>query len=210
MPWIHILQALVTGSFALAVVLNLWTQRRRGIRAFVLSPRPAKRLAEVLSIGGLSGWLALIGLEGLDVIGRALGPVWIDSTLADGIGGALMFGGLLSCLLAYLHMGRSWRIGIDEGSNEELVTHGVFAWSRNPIYLFIDLLSLGVLLASGTAFFIVTSPLVLLGVHFRILEEERFLRRRYGAQFESYSAATSRYLGRATKGVSPSSGGGSN
>ena len=200
MSSLHTLQAGVTGSFLLAVVVNLWVQKRRGIRAFVLSPEPVKRAAEVISIGGLFAWFALVGLEGIAWICAWLGPLWIDSGLADAVGAALMFWGLLVGLLAYLHMGRSWRIGIDAGSSEELVTHGVFAWSRNPIYLFIDLLALGVLLASGSAFFVITSPLVWIGVHLRVLEEERFLRGRYGDEFDSYCATTRRYFGRRVSG----------
>lgn len=195
MSLLHLLQAIVVGTFVAAVTLNLWVQRKRGVRAFVLSPRPGKRLVEVVAITGFSGWFALIGVEGVAWIGTQLGPVWIDSGLADTIGAALMISGLVIGLLAYLHMGRSWRIGIDEGSREKLVTHGVFALSRNPIYLFIDMLALGVLLASGTAFFVVTSSVVLVGIHLRVLEEERFLLRRYGSEFETYCALTGRYIG---------------
>ncbi len=200
MSSLHTLQAVVTGSFLIAVGLNLWVQKRRGIRAFVLSAQPGKRLAEVISIGGLFGWFALVGLEGVAWIRGWLGTVWIDSGLADAAGAALMLGGWIVGLLAYLHMGRSWRIGIDEGSSEKLVTHGVFAWSRNPIYLFIDSLALGVLLASGSAFFVISSPLVLIGVHLRVLEEERFLAGRYGEEFDSYCARTKRYFGRRLSG----------
>lgn len=199
MSSVHTLQTAIVLLFGAALTLNLWLQHRRGVRAFVFSRQRGKRLLELIAIGGLFAWFALVGSEGAVFVHARLGLVWIDSRLADAIGAMLMSVGLIIGLLAYLHMGRSWRIGIDEDAHEKLVADGVFAWSRNPIYLFIDMLAIGVLLASGTVFFIVTSPIVLLGIHFRILEEERFLVRRYGGQFESYSAATSRYLGRSAK-----------
>lgn len=189
------IQTAVGGLFALAVAANLALQARRGIRAFVLSPEPLRRRIEALAISLLAAWFLVACTEGVPWVGSRLGPKLASALWLDLLGAALMIGGLAIGLLAYLHMGRSWRIGIDEDSKEELVTSGVFRISRNPIYLFIDLFALGVLFMSGTLFFAITSPLVLIGVHLRILEEERFLRRRYENAFEAYCRRTRRYLG---------------
>ena len=190
------IQASVGGTFALAVALNLAIQRRRGIRAFVLSADPGRRRLEVVAISGLAGWFLAACTEGLPAVGPRLGPVLLDHAALDLVGMGCMSVGLAIGLTAYVHMGRSWRIGIDESVRESLVTHGVFAWSRNPIYLFVDLFAVGVLLASGRLFFCFGSPLVVLGVHLRILEEERFLERTYENAFEAYRRRTRRYWGK--------------
>src|SRR5262249_24543459 len=50
------------------------------------------------------------------------------------IGVSLCFGGLMLLLLSLLSFGKSFRVGIDIDHSDRLVTTGVFAFSRNPIY----------------------------------------------------------------------------
>jgi protein-S-isoprenylcysteine O-methyltransferase Ste14 len=51
------------------------------------------------------------------------------------VGVGLCCGGLLVMLASLISFGRSFRVGIDVDRPDELVTTGVFAWSRNPIYV---------------------------------------------------------------------------
>lgn len=53
---------------------------------------------------------------------------------AHPLAAGLVASGIAGALSAQLTLGDSWRIGVGEGERTELVTRGVFAWSRNPIF----------------------------------------------------------------------------
>jgi protein-S-isoprenylcysteine O-methyltransferase Ste14 len=82
-----------------------------------------------------------------------------------------------------------------------LVTGGIYAWTRNPMYLGLATalvgwaVSLGALSAfAGPLFFV---PLI---VRVQILPEERALRARFGGEYEDYCERVNRWLGRRTRG----------
>jgi protein-S-isoprenylcysteine O-methyltransferase Ste14 len=78
-----------------------------------------------------------------------------------------------------------------------LVTSGVYAWTRNPMYLGLSLLLLGWAINLGTL-----TPLVLallfipLIRHVQIRPEERALRARFGEDYARYCQRVNRWLGR--------------
>ena len=57
------------------------------------------------------------------------------SGAAAWLGVALCLTGLLFLFWSLVSFGRSFRVGIDDENPDKLVTGGVFAWSRNPIYV---------------------------------------------------------------------------
>src|SRR5215471_9195926 len=50
-------------------------------------------------------------------------------------GAMLLASGTILMVAAQLRLGKSWRIGIDEGAKSGLVTAGLYRVSRNPIFL---------------------------------------------------------------------------
>lgn len=73
------------------------------------------------------------------VLALALAPLapWVGEPLWEGghgFGAALGLVGIASTFVAQVHMGRSWRIGVDPSDHTELVTTGTFALVRNPIF----------------------------------------------------------------------------
>jgi protein-S-isoprenylcysteine O-methyltransferase Ste14 len=78
----------------------------------------------------------------------------------------------------------------------ELVTTGIYKWSRNPLYTgwFIWLLGISVLGQSGLA--LLLTGVFIIGIHlYNILLEEPYLERIFGEEFLSYKSKTPRYLG---------------
>ncbi|MGH7899605.1 MAG: methyltransferase family protein, partial [Candidatus Binatia bacterium] len=59
------------------------------------------------------------------------------------IGLLLLFGSTLFLVKAQLDLGASWRIGVVDDDRPGLVTTGVYAWSRNPIYAAVLLMLTG-------------------------------------------------------------------
>ncbi len=118
----------------------------------------------------------------------------VDAMPAKLLGVAMIVCAFVIFVLALRALGNSWRLGIDENHPGLLVTTGIYAYSRNPIYLFFDLYFLGTFLINGSLFFLVMTVLVALNLHYQILQEERFLARVHGATYEAYRARTARYV----------------
>jgi protein-S-isoprenylcysteine O-methyltransferase Ste14 len=76
-----------------------------------------------------------------------------------------------------------------------LVVDGPFRFSRNPLYVSLTLMYLGISVAANAlwplAFLIFAVVIVDRGV---ILQEERFLEKRFGEEYRSYKARVRRWV----------------
>ena len=153
---------------------------------------------ELIAFAGLAVWMVEILLSALDssfhLFPSSLNLQLIDSLAAKFIGVALVTTGLIIFTLAYVSFGDSWRVGFDVKTPGALVTTGVFAVSRNPIYLFLDLWFFGIFLINGTLMFLIFAALTAAVVHWQILQEEEFLFHLYGQPYQDYLARTQRYV----------------
>jgi protein-S-isoprenylcysteine O-methyltransferase Ste14 len=120
--------------------------------------------------------------------------ILFTSVAAAWAGVALCACGLGLMVAALVAFGSSFRIGIDMDRPDKLVTTGVFAVSRNPIYV-----AFAVVLAGE--FLILPHWLLLLylvaGValfHRQVLREEAYLASHYGSDYQAYRKRVHRYL----------------
>jgi protein-S-isoprenylcysteine O-methyltransferase Ste14 len=191
---------------ALLVGRTVQLYLRYGINPFVLgsgkSGIPA--LLERILFPALAVWAAETVLYALHSPLRIF-PRPLDIRLLEGaacdIAGAAML--LCACGLfawALVSFGASWRVGIDTQNPGSLATGGVFAVSRNPIFLSIDLYFIGAFLLNGSVFFLAAAILAVVMMHLQILREERHLLDRYGEEYRTYCGATRRYFGRTIPG----------
>lgn len=112
--------------------------------------------------------------------------------------------GLVLVVVAQAQMGRSWRIGIDEEPTA-LVTHGVFRFSRNPIYLGMLLLAVGMAVVAPSGWTLTGLWLVYVLVGFQARAEEEHLMRQHGDAFVRWAGRVGRFvpgLGRWSGGAS--------
>jgi protein-S-isoprenylcysteine O-methyltransferase Ste14 len=119
----------------------------------------------------------------------------LNGTLTKVAGLVLVALGLALFIRALRDLDTSWRLGIDEKQPGKLVTTGVYAISRHPIYLFFNLYFWGTFLLNGTLVFVFFAILIAANLHLQILMEERFLLRVYGSAYREYMLCTGRYLG---------------
>ncbi len=78
---------------------------------------------------------------------------------------------------------------------EDLVTEGMFNHCRNPLYVGNILMLAGVgILCNSLLYMTVFIPLFLFIYQAIVLAEEKFLRSKFGAQFEAYCARVNRWL----------------
>ena len=121
-------------------------------------------------------------------------PVFFDSEIISWIGVFFCLAGLSLLLWSLVSFGRSFRVGIDTEHPDQLITTGVFAFSRNPIYVAFAFILLG-------QFFIFPNWIlfVYLGAgiwlfHRQVLREEEYLKKHYGKEYLQYSHRVRRYL----------------
>ena len=95
--------------------------------------------------------------------------------------------------LALRALGESWRIGLDRDMHGPLVTRGVFAVMRNPIYVSIDLHVLGTFACSGRLFFLVAAVFTIGTLHVASRVEEAFLTDTYSGAYREYWGRVRRY-----------------
>ena len=170
---------------------------QRGIKVFVLGSGEGKklheRLLEMLTMPALIIWSLQITFT---VFGYTIlpAPMLWDIHFLRIIGLCFCVCGLLILIAALVSFGNSWRIGVDEKNSNTLVTTGIFAFSRNPIFLFMDLFFAGVFLVFPNWFFLVLFILMTAGVHLQILKEEEFLRSKFGVEYNSYCEKVRRYF----------------
>jgi protein-S-isoprenylcysteine O-methyltransferase Ste14 len=102
--------------------------------------------------------------------------------------------GLFLLFLSLVSFGKSFRVGIDQDHSDELVMTGIFAFSRNPIYVAFGLVLLGQFLMFSNWILLVYMVAAAWLFHRQVSREEEYLRNRYGQQYSAYSERVRRYL----------------
>jgi len=116
------------------------------------------------------------------------------SEVISWVGVFLCFVGLVFLLLSLVSFGESFRVGIDIERPDRLVRTGVFAFSRNPIYVAFGLVLLGQFLVFPNWIMLVYLAVGTWLFHRQVLREEEFLRKRYGQEYAQYCNRVRRYL----------------
>lgn len=99
-------------------------------------------------------------------------------------------------LISVVCMKDSWRAGIPDKDKTELVTNGIYKFSRNPAFLGFDFKYAGVLLMYFNPLTAVFSLFAAVTLHLQILQEEKYLTSVFGSSYTAYKSRVFRYLGR--------------
>lgn len=99
-------------------------------------------------------------------------------------------------LISVVCMKDSWRAGIPYKDKTELVTNGIYKFSRNPAFLGFDFMYAGVLLMYFNPLTAVFSLFAAVTLHLQILQEEKYLTSVFGSSYTAYKSRVFRYLGR--------------
>lgn len=110
------------------------------------------------------------------------------------VGVLLCLTGLVLLLLSLVAFGRSFRVGIDTDHPDKLVTTGVFALSRNPIYVAFWIVLFGQFLVFPNWILLVYLCAATWLFHRQILREEEHLKDYHGREYSEYCARVRRYV----------------
>jgi protein-S-isoprenylcysteine O-methyltransferase Ste14 len=111
------------------------------------------------------------------------------------VGLFLTFVGFLLGIGAFIEF-RKARTTLDpHGSVKQVVTSGIYRFTRNPIYLGFLLMVIGLPLNSGVYWGIGMAPLYILLMNRLVIQyEESYLERKFGKAYTSYTSRVRRWL----------------
>jgi protein-S-isoprenylcysteine O-methyltransferase Ste14 len=118
----------------------------------------------------------------------------LHSGTVSWVGVLLCVAGLLLLFLSLVSFGKSFRVGIDQDRPDKLVTTGVFALSRNPIYAAFGFVMLGQFLLFSNWILLVYMMAGVFLFHRQVLREEEYMRSHYGQEYSEYCDRVRRYL----------------
>lgn len=119
-------------------------------------------------------------------------PVWFR-----GIGVILGTAGTGVFVVSVITMRDSWRAGVPKDEKTELVTSGIYAYSRNPAFLGFDLIYIGELAMFFNWYLLAVTLLAVVILHLQIVHvEEDFLNAAFGDEYLAYRKKVRRYIGR--------------
>ena len=166
--------------------------RRRGIKAIVFGATDKSDFLLVPFVFAII-YAICSSAFGLPMWKPLIMPFW--ETQTPGIAGVVLCVvaaiGIAASLISF---GNSFRVGIDEHKPDKLVTTGMFAFSRNPIYVCFDMFLFGQFLVHRNIIIAVAIVGFALAIHRQILREEKFLTSHYGGEYEEYRKKVRRYL----------------
>ena len=179
--------ALFYGIYFTKVLL----QKRRGIQTRQIGRRKEKTIHTV-ELCMSAATLGVVAAQLLSVVlGWSLLPAGARFTgFCTGLLGDFIF------LLSVVCMKDSWRAGIPDTDKTELITTGVYRFSRNPAFLGFDFMYIGVLLMYFNLLTAVFTLFSIVMLHLQILQEERYLTAAFGEPYTEYKKHVFRYLGR--------------
>ena len=115
-------------------LVKQWRQKRRGIRTIQIGRRKDTQTHTVETLMGI----ATVGIIPAQLLSIGFGWSYLPAN-ARFTGFCVGMLGDLIFLISVLCMKDSWRAGVPDRDRTELVTDGIYAFSRNPAFLGFDL-----------------------------------------------------------------------
>ena len=128
-------------------------------------------------------------------LGRFVPTPFVVPAILRTIGLALTFIGFLLGIGAFIEFRKAHTTLDPHGSVKQIVTSGVYRFTRNPIYLGFMLMVIGLPLNSGLYWGLVVSPLFAMTMSRLVIErEEAYLEKKFKEQYAAYRSRVRRWL----------------
>lgn len=186
---------LICGFLIVAVVLRILVQYQKtgdlGVRAASVHAPMIEILPGTIFV--LTFCFALV-LVVLGYLGKIRLLVSLPS-IFEYFGFIVGASGLTTTVISQFQMGNSWRIGVDQKESTALVTHGLYASSRNPIYFGILLFWIGLSITFPHPLLWLSAFVCWICIELIVRKiEEPYLMKEHGITFQNYVSRTNRYL----------------
>ncbi|GAA2871137.1 isoprenylcysteine carboxylmethyltransferase family protein [Pseudonocardia halophobica] len=180
----------VVVAFGLRTVVHRRATGDSGLR------RPQARPGEAAWWSQLLFGVALVGglASPLTVLIGLVAPT-VEHPLLNGAGIAVAMAGFALVVVSQTHMGASWRIGVEASERTELVTSGVFAQARNPIFTGMVAALWGLWAIAPAWPGLVAAVAMMIAVQLQVRQvEEPYLLATHGAAYRAYAARVGRFV----------------
>ena len=110
-----------------------------------------------------------------------LGTIWLYSGLL------IFLFGIVFTIVAVLHFASS--------PKDEVITKGLYRFSRNPMYIGLLLLQIGLGIACSSWLYLLLTVVLMILLNAVLASEERYCLHRYGDDYRKYMNSTPRWIG---------------
>ena len=136
-----------------------------------------------------------IGISNLYVIQLYKLPVFLDYLRSPELGGSVI---LVSFVLIFLSVGLFRQNTEDPNpvtKSNKLITTGIYKYIRNPMYLALVILQIGLGISLSFLHISLMSIFTAITIHYFIIKrEEAYLKNLFGAEYENYKAKSRRWI----------------
>lgn len=173
----------------------LWKQT--GVNPFVFgkTEKAHDYIGRVYKLMVLGTWISIGCYSFLPDQYHFLMPVdYLEHELLRLSGLILLVVSFLWTSIAQYQMSKSWRIGIDYDEKTELINHGLFNYSRNPIFLGVLISYLGTFLIIPNTLSFSVLLVTFITIQTQVRLEEEYLENVQGQDYLKYKAKVRRWL----------------
>jgi len=111
------------------------------------------------------------------------------------VGSLLVLAGLALSIVGFVTQRRAGTDPIPFHPTTRIVSHGLYRFSRNPMYLGFGLWTLGIAFLLNSVWMLLAVPIgLLLTDRFVIVKEEKYLERKFGDEYLSYKSRVRRWI----------------
>lgn len=189
------------GPFAILAAAVAWlgvatwhVSRQTGASVYGFGSSVRQRWAQRLFRAAVAGALLATLAHAIPLPFAAVVPLpGLPLSLRPG-GMLLAVFGAIVTVFARSDMGRNWRVGVPRSDPNALVTDGLFALSRNPVFVGMLTLTAGLTAAVPSPAMIVCAAAFWAACRMQVRDEEAFLERAFGEDYRSYRRRVRRWI----------------
>lgn len=185
------LKTIPLGVFIVVLAATLWrgylVRKKSGVSAWAFWSARGKQRAygALFALSGVVLYAAAAALA----LNVGSGRDW-----ALPLGSALAFAGGGIVMLAQHQMGHAWRVGVRSGDAPLFIESGLFRYSRNPIFVGMCVMALGVALGLSAWWAWLAATAFVLACHLQVRVEEVHLAATFSADYDKFCLRVPRWV----------------
>lgn len=179
-----------------AYLIKMFLQKKEGIQTSQLGKGSVAKGIKSVKTFKVERFVSIMSymIIIMMVISVSVDLYWLQNNMLRTVGLLVSASGCATFIVGMLTLNDSWRAGIPESDQTKLVIRDIYKISRNPAFLGFDLIYIGSTLTFFNPFICITSMLAIISLHLLIMEEEKFLEKRFGEDYLKYKTKVGRYI----------------
>ena len=187
-----ILGVFFIGAFFAIIIGTVLIKRIGGTNIMVLGKKDKREV--LFGVGYLVLLYIILSNAANLPMPAVINTFFWDSVAVRVAGTVLCSLGIIGFLICVANFWKSVRIGVDYENAGKLTTTGIYAISRNPMYVCFNLIFFGEFLIFPNIGLLSAFIVAAASFHLQIIKEERFLKSHYGKDYGDYCGRVRRYL----------------